>query len=78
MAWVNTGTADVTIVAADQDEFREKLMGEARENWFLPSLVGLLHEQGETCARRVLYLRNLSDLCRGQVRAREFQLGSRR
>lgn len=47
VAWVNTGTADVTIVAADQDEFREKLMGEAREDWFLPRLVGLLHEQGK-------------------------------
>jgi hypothetical protein len=47
VAWVNTGTADVALVAADQDEFRQKLMGEAREDWFLPGLVGLLHEQGK-------------------------------
>lgn len=47
VAWVNTGTADVTVVAGDEDEFREKLMGEAREDWFLPGLVSLLHEQGK-------------------------------
>jgi hypothetical protein len=45
VAWVNTGTAEVTLVAADQDQFREKLMGEAREEWFLPNIVSLLHDQ---------------------------------
>jgi hypothetical protein len=47
VAWVNTGTGDVTLVAADQDQFRERLIGEARDDWFLPELVDLLHEKGK-------------------------------
>jgi hypothetical protein len=47
VVWVNTGTAEVTVVAADQDEFRERLMGESRTDWFLPELVDLLHAKGK-------------------------------
>lgn len=47
VAWLNTGIGEVTLVAAGQDEFREKLMTEAREDWFLPALVSLLHEAGK-------------------------------
>jgi hypothetical protein len=46
VAWVNTGTAEVTLVAANQDQFRERLAGEVWADWFLPELVGLLHKKG--------------------------------
>jgi hypothetical protein len=45
--WLNTGTAEVTEVAESVEQFREKLGGDLANDWFLPHLVGLLHEAGK-------------------------------
>jgi hypothetical protein len=47
VAWLNTGTGELTSVAKDEDEFRELLRGFARSDWFLPVLVASLHELGK-------------------------------
>jgi hypothetical protein len=37
--WLNTGTGELTVVASNEDDFREALGDELVNDWFLPPLV---------------------------------------
>jgi len=45
--WLNTGSAEVTRVADNVDDFREQLATEKADDWFLPELVERLHAAGK-------------------------------
>lgn len=55
IAWLNTGTGEVSLVAANEDEFREMLAGDAVTGWFMPSLVAELREQGKILSEGECY-----------------------
>jgi hypothetical protein len=45
--WLNTGTAEITRVAASRSEFMELLRTEIADEWFMPHLIEELHEAGK-------------------------------
>jgi Domain of unknown function (DUF1851) len=45
--WLNTGTGEITKVAADQAEFRGHLDSELALDWFLPDLIDELAAKGQ-------------------------------
>jgi hypothetical protein len=45
--WLNTGTADVTQVAASRSHFLEVLKTEQANEWFMPALIQELKEAGK-------------------------------
>lgn len=47
VVWLNTGTGELTPVAASEIEFKGLLATEAVEEWFLPALVEKLHAAGK-------------------------------
>lgn len=53
--WLNTGTAEVTAVAASVDEFQRLLETDQATDWFLPDLVEALHQAGKIPAAGECY-----------------------
>ena len=47
--WLNTGTAEVELVAADRATFQAKLNGEEGMDWLLPDLIDELHAEAKVC-----------------------------
>jgi hypothetical protein len=47
--WLNTGTAEAELVAADRAEFQAKLGGEEGLEWLLPDLIHELQQEGKVC-----------------------------
>ena len=45
--WLNTGTGEITRVAADEAEFRRHLDSELAVDWFLPDLIDELAAKGQ-------------------------------
>ena len=50
VAWLNTGTGHVELIAAKEDDFRAALGGEQASDWFLPPLIEALQSQGKRLA----------------------------
>jgi hypothetical protein len=46
--WLNTGTAEITLVAHTEVEFLSHLELDVARTWFLPDLVEALHSEGKT------------------------------
>ena len=47
IVWLNTGTAELSTIARDEDELRTLLTRDRIQEWFLPSLVASLHADGK-------------------------------
>ena len=47
VVWLNTGTGELTPIAASEKESKELLATEIVEEWFLPALVQKLHAAGK-------------------------------
>lgn len=46
ISWLNTGIGELLEVASDLEDFRALLAGDQVDEWFLPDLVGRLHQAG--------------------------------
>ena len=47
--WLNAGTAEAELVAADRADFQVKLSGEKGLEWLLPDLIHELQREGKVC-----------------------------
>ncbi len=46
--WLNTGTAEITLVAGSREEFLELLQAEQADEWFMPHLIEALKSAGKS------------------------------
>ena len=53
--WLNTGTGEITAIAASAEQFKAQLGTEVSSDWFLPSLVAQLHAAGKIPAPGCCY-----------------------